>query len=123
MSGNRNTRDVNPGHDYEKWFCLLRHSILYILFNLCVVSVSTSSLFFVYQMLNSSGVLNTFKYSLIGSIIFKVIGFNTNKMNNTDIVLILLTTIELLNLVVRMIKIMPPREPAIDKNILRTMYC
>ena len=44
-------------------------------------------------------------------------------MNNTDIVLILLTTIELLNLVVRMIKIMPPREPAIDKNILRTMYC
>ena len=44
-------------------------------------------------------------------------------MNNTDIVLILLTTIELLNLVVRVIKMMPQREPAIDKNILKTMYC
>ena len=85
-------------------------------------------------MLNSSGVLNTFKYSLIGSIIFNVIQFNSNKMNNNDIVLILLTAIELVNLVIRVIKLMPQHDPpkdqqvpriedSFDKNILKTMYC
>ena len=55
-------------------------------------------------------------------------------MNNNDIVLILLTTIELINLVVRVIKLMPQREQpkdqqvpriedSFDKNILKTMYC
>ena len=44
-------------------------------------------------------------------------------MNNTDIVLMLLTAIEFVNLIVRVIKLMPPREQPIDKNILKTMYC
>ena len=44
-------------------------------------------------------------------------------MNNIDIVLILLTAIEFVNLIVRVIKLMPPREQPIDKNILKTMYC
>ena len=44
-------------------------------------------------------------------------------MNNNDIVLILLTTIELINLVVRVIKMLPQHDPPIDKNILKTMYC
>ena len=44
-------------------------------------------------------------------------------MNNIDIVLMLLTVIEFVNLVVRVIKMMPQHDPPIDKNILRTMYC
>ena len=44
-------------------------------------------------------------------------------MNNNDIVLMLLTAIEFVNLVVRVIKMLPTREQPIDKNILRTMYC
>lgn len=44
-------------------------------------------------------------------------------MNNNDIVLMLLTTIEFVNLVIRVIKMLPPREQPIDKNILKTMYC
>ena len=44
-------------------------------------------------------------------------------MNQNDIVLILLTVIELANLAIRIIKILPPREPPISKNILKTMYC
>ena len=44
-------------------------------------------------------------------------------MNNVDIVLMLLTAIELINLVVRVIKKLPTREQPIDKNILKTMYC
>ena len=44
-------------------------------------------------------------------------------MNNIDIVLILLTVIELANLTIRVMKLLPQREPPIDKNILRTMYC
>ena len=55
-------------------------------------------------------------------------------MNNNDIVLMLLTAIELVNLVVRVIKMislrkqlatesMPQHDPPIDKNILKTMYC
>ena len=44
-------------------------------------------------------------------------------MNNVDIVLMLLTAIELLNFVVRVIKLMPQREQPKDQNILKTMYC
>ena len=44
-------------------------------------------------------------------------------MNNVDIVLMLLTAIELVNLVIRVIKMLPQREQPIDKNILKTMYC
>ena len=43
-------------------------------------------------------------------------------MNGNDIVLILLTAIEFVNLIIRVIKIIPPRELKIDENILRTMY-
>ena len=44
-------------------------------------------------------------------------------MNNNDIVLMLLTEIEFVNLVIRVIKMLPTHDPPIDKNILRTMYC
>lgn len=44
-------------------------------------------------------------------------------MCRNDIVLILLTAIEFVNLVIRVIKLIPPHEPKIDENILRTMYC
>ena len=55
-------------------------------------------------------------------------------MNNNDIVLILLTAIEFVNLAIRVIKMLPPREQpkdqqvpriedSFDKNILKTMYC
>ena len=55
-------------------------------------------------------------------------------MCRNDIVLILLTAIEFVNLVIRVIKLIPPSEkelsvlssasePKIDENILRTMYC
>ena len=43
-------------------------------------------------------------------------------MNGNDIVLILLTAIEFVNLAIRVIKLIPPREPKIDEYILRTMY-
>ena len=54
-------------------------------------------------------------------------------MNQNDIVLILLTVIELANLTIRIMKLLPPlllkrsrvsdepREQPIDKNILKTM--
>lgn len=64
-------------------------------------------------------------------------------MCRNDIVLILLTAIEFVNLVIRVIKLIPPSEPKIEglcpaidsveslrlcrtlsyENILRTMYC
>lgn len=53
-------------------------------------------------------------------------------MCRNDIVLILLTAIEFVNLVIRVIKLIPPHEPKIEglcpatlsyENILRTMYC
>ena len=44
-------------------------------------------------------------------------------MNGNDIVLILLTAIEFVNLAIRVIKLIPPSEPKIDEYILRTMYC
>lgn len=44
-------------------------------------------------------------------------------MCRNDIVLILLTAIEFVNLVIRVIKLIPTCEPKIDENILRTMYC
>ena len=43
-------------------------------------------------------------------------------MNCNELLLMLLTTIELINLAMRLIKIIPPREPEIDEYILRTMY-
>ena len=43
-------------------------------------------------------------------------------MCRNDIVLILLTAIEFVNLVIRVIKLIPPNEPKIDEYILRTMY-
>ncbi len=44
-------------------------------------------------------------------------------MDNIEIILILLTLIEFGNLLLRTVKLIPPREPEIDKNILKTMYC
>ena len=43
-------------------------------------------------------------------------------MVGKDIVLKLLIVIEFVNLVIRMTKIRPPREPELDDNILRTLY-
>lgn len=43
-------------------------------------------------------------------------------MNLNELLLMLLTTIELANLVIRLIKIIPQKDPKIEDYILRTMY-